>query len=275
MTAALDASNEDGLLNGLEALIDLVTEVPRLFRSKASQTLTYVLQLVATRKGGVRALAVEFVVSFAEAAPATCRKARLEVNGVDACCGLLMEEDPSPEAWEISEEPEPDLDAECGRELGRDALDRLARALRPEALLPRAMVVAAQLLQRAPRGTGGRAGRVRRPRAARGHVGDRARRRRKKERAAPRRHADGVHQKTHRGSGEFPAPVREGRPAAVVRAAAWDALGQAAADLQPQLQDDHSSSSAGGAHVHRRRRGAAGPSVRRARPALLLGRVWL
>ena len=40
LTAALDASNEDGLLNGLEALIDLVTEVPRLFRSKASQTLT-------------------------------------------------------------------------------------------------------------------------------------------------------------------------------------------------------------------------------------------
>ena len=36
-------------------------------------------------------------------------------------------------------------------------------------------------------------------------------------------------------------PFATGYPAAVVRAAAWDALGQAAADLQPQLQDDHSS----------------------------------
>jgi len=244
LTAALDASNEDGLLNGLEALIDLVTEVPRLFRSKASQTLTYVLQLVATRKGGVRALAVEFVVSFAEAAPATCRKARLEVNGVDACCGLLMEEDPSPEAWEISEEPEPDLDAECGRELGRDALDRLARALRPEALLPRAMVVAAQLLQRGAQGDW---------RAARAacdalaqlaeHVGDLRAASAKARKNAPlldgtrtastkKRIADLVNSLL---------PFARGYPAAVVRAAAWDALGQAAADLQPQLQDDHSS----------------------------------
>ena len=69
LTAALDASHEDALLNGLEALIDLVTEVPRLFRSKAPQTLTYVLQLVATRKGGVRALAVEFVVSIVYSVP--------------------------------------------------------------------------------------------------------------------------------------------------------------------------------------------------------------
>ena len=124
------------------------------------------------------------------------------------------------------------------QELGRDALDRLARALRPEALLPRAMVVAAQLLQRGAQGDW---------RAARAacdalaqlaeHVGDLRAASAKARKNAPlldgtrtastkKRIADLVNSLL---------PFARGYPAAVVRAAAWDALGQAAADLQPQL----------------------------------------
>jgi len=245
--AALDPADEEALRSGLEALVDLATEVPKLFRAHASQTLTHVLDLITTRHGGVRALAVEFVVSLAESAPSTCRAVRLGAiafvdAAVDACCSLLLEEDPDAAQWETSPSPEPELSCECGRELGRDALDRLARALRPEAVLPRAMAAAAQLLKQ------GAQGHYQAARAAcdalaqlAEHLGDLRSCSPKARKSVPLLNGQKTASFKKRIGDLVNAllPFATQYPVACVRAAAWDALGQAAADLQPQLQDGH------------------------------------
>lgn len=137
---------EQLLREGLEALIDVAEWRPKALRAEAPALCgRCLLDLAASTSGDVRAMAIEFVVTLAEAAPPMMRKCRISgvafpVTAVDACFELLMRRDDleDVDAYASALVEEKDADEKSYVELGADALDRFARALRPKAVLPRA-----------------------------------------------------------------------------------------------------------------------------------------
>ncbi|KAJ8604211.1 hypothetical protein CTAYLR_009778 [Chrysophaeum taylorii] len=148
---------ERALREGLEACVDLAEARPRALRAAAPALCRACLDLALgdATTPSARALAVELVVTLSEAAPAMMRKCRLEGRAfgavaVDACIELLRRRSlrGGGEAVDFSEDDvdaygaatteEPPRDERAAAEVGADALDRIARALRPRAVLPRA-----------------------------------------------------------------------------------------------------------------------------------------
>lgn len=135
------------LREGLEACVDLAEARPKALRHTASALCGCCLfQLVLAPPPTIRALAMELVVTLAEAAPGMMRKCRVgdalpfSVAAVDSCFELLARRDDDVDvaAYAAADTEENELDERSYVELGADALDRIANALRPRAVLPRA-----------------------------------------------------------------------------------------------------------------------------------------
>lgn len=252
LSAPLRDGDEDALREGLGRLVELAEERPRLFRDRRN-VATDALRLWTD--GPCRALAVELVVALAEGAPATWRKAEIEgrpfaAAAADACLELLLRDDDGadPSEWEVAGAAPPDEPQDCGRELGQESLDRLCRALGPASFLPRALEVVSILLRDAaqdpvPRWRRARAGCDALAQLAE-HVGDLTNCPTKSRAAVPLLCSTGKASMKQRRRDFVGAllPFATRYPAGVVRAAAWDALGQACADLGPRIQDECASS---------------------------------
>lgn len=154
-------SSDRALREGLESLAELAEARPRAFATTAGRVCGVCLLEVAlapTCPSNVRAVAVELVVTLAEAAPSMMRKTRIGDSGVfgavvtEALFALLLlerhlEEDPA--AYTTAMDDAPEDDDRSPRTLGADALDRLGRALRPKHVLPTAANQLRGLLQAA------------------------------------------------------------------------------------------------------------------------------
>lgn len=255
------------LREGLEACVDLAEAKPKALRHTASALCGCCLfQLVLAPLPTVRALAVELVVTLAEAAPGMMRKCRVgdaslpfSVAAVDACFELLARRDDDVDvaAYAVADTEESERDERSYVELGADALDRIAHALRPRAVLPRAAERIRDLLAAAaadpatgwPRARAAFAALIQLSESYH-ELGDSAdaavpylvvspppaTRRHKKRSSRKSKASGGCASLRRRDLVETILPFALRYPVAQVRKAAFDALAQTAADHAPVFQ---------------------------------------
>ncbi|KAI7729184.1 hypothetical protein M8C21_025858, partial [Ambrosia artemisiifolia] len=147
LTESLNGGEEATAQEALELLIELAGTEPRFLRRQIVEVVGAMLQIAEAEglEEGTRHLAIEFVVTLAEArerAPGMMRKLPQFVRGL---FGILMrmlldiEDEP---AWHSAESEDEDVGESSNYSFGQECLDRLAIALGGNTIVP----VASELL---------------------------------------------------------------------------------------------------------------------------------
>ncbi|CAL0323404.1 unnamed protein product [Lupinus luteus] len=148
LTEALNSGQEATAQEALELLIELAGTEPRFLRRQIMDVVGSMLQIAEAEslEEGTRHLAIEFVVTLAEArerAPGMVRKLPQFVKrlfGVSMNLLLDVEDDP---AWHSAETEDEDAGETSNYVFGEECLDRLSIALGGNTILP----VASEVLQ--------------------------------------------------------------------------------------------------------------------------------
>ncbi|KAK1314837.1 hypothetical protein QJS10_CPA06g01575 [Acorus calamus] len=148
LTEALNSGQEATAQEALELLIDLAGTEPRFLRRQLSDVVGAMLQIAeaATLEEGTRHLAVEFVITLAEArerAPGMVRRLVPQFIGrlFAVLMGMLLDVEDDP-AWHGAEAEAEDAGEGGSYGVGQECLDRLSIALGGNTIVP----VASELL---------------------------------------------------------------------------------------------------------------------------------
>eukprot|EP00903_Cladosiphon_okamuranus_P012399 g11621.t1 len=154
--SSADRNTESGVwycCETLELVIELAEVCPAFLRPRVSQCVAGMVQVAADHSvdTAVRHLALEFLVSIVEAAPAMCRKIKMgEGEGMGAgedggcvfaasvipVCFSMMTELTETRCWANKEPDDDDAVEDSVSEVGSEALERVAQALGSRASLP-------------------------------------------------------------------------------------------------------------------------------------------
>ena len=137
----LSAHHSEALTTGLGVLGELLEVHPKMFKPHFLQVVEFCVAVVKDKEleDAARQQAIEFLLTFAEALPALCRKNADFVEKVTLQSLLLMtefgEDDEDGVDWAQTDDPDADED-DSNRVVGEEALDRIARKLGGKAVLP-------------------------------------------------------------------------------------------------------------------------------------------
>ncbi|KAF3322060.1 importin-5 isoform X2 [Carex littledalei] len=147
LTDCLNSAQEASAQEALELLVELAGTEPRFLRRQIADVVTAMLQIAEADQleEGTRHLAVEFVVTLAEArerAPGMMRKFPQFVGRLFAVLmNMLLDIEDEP-AWHSALEEEEDAGESGNYGVGQECLDRLAIAIGGNAIVP----IASELL---------------------------------------------------------------------------------------------------------------------------------
>ncbi|GAV83604.1 HEAT domain-containing protein/DUF577 domain-containing protein/HEAT_2 domain-containing protein [Cephalotus follicularis] len=141
LTEALNNGNEATAQEALELLIELAGTEPRFLRRQLVDVVGSMLQIAEaeTLEEGTRHLAVEFVITLAEArerAPGMMRKLPQFISRLFAILMRMLldvEDDP---AWHSAETEDEDAGESSNYSVGQECLDRLAISLGGNTIVP-------------------------------------------------------------------------------------------------------------------------------------------
>ncbi|KAF5735699.1 hypothetical protein HS088_TW15G01214 [Tripterygium wilfordii] len=141
LTEALNNGNEATAQEALELLIELAGTEPRFLRRQLVDVVGSMLQVAEAERleEGTRHLAVEFVITLAEArerAPGMMRKLPQFISRLFAILMKMLldiEDDP---AWHTAETEDEDAGETSNYSVGQECLDRLAISLGGNAIVP-------------------------------------------------------------------------------------------------------------------------------------------
>jgi hypothetical protein len=165
---AMSATAEPQTKEMLEILVELVEYSPRFFRPCVNNFAQFMVALGAAGQQvpqSFRHLAVEWLVSLAEAKPTLARKVVVEPNGgggaptpfpraaMQVCVQMMLEIEEEP-GWDTDADDVEDADDVRNVDVGAGALDRLAIALGAKASIPVAFELINEALQREASGAG-------------------------------------------------------------------------------------------------------------------------
>lgn len=139
--------DEDGLVDGLTALIDAAEDLPKLFRAVLDNVTTFATELGrnASLESRTRQTAMELLVTLAESAPGMCRKNGQFAQTVVPVCMQLMSSVEDDAEWHTTDTLD-DGDNDADYIFGEQSLDRLAIALGGKQVLPVAFKYIQQML---------------------------------------------------------------------------------------------------------------------------------
>ncbi|XP_019155502.1 PREDICTED: importin-5-like [Ipomoea nil] len=141
LTEALNSSQEATAQEALELLIELAGTEPRFLRRQLVDVVGAMLQIAEadTLEEGTRHLAIEFVITLAEArerAPGMMRKLPQFISRLFAILlKMLLDIDDEP-AWHSAEAEDEDAGETSNYSVGQECLDRLSIALGGNTIVP-------------------------------------------------------------------------------------------------------------------------------------------
>eukprot|EP00002_Diphylleia_rotans_P019939 TRINITY_DN385_c0_g1_i1.p1 TRINITY_DN385_c0_g1~~TRINITY_DN385_c0_g1_i1.p1 ORF type:complete len:1092 (-),score=290.69 TRINITY_DN385_c0_g1_i1:178-3453(-) len=134
---ALNSNEEESARAAIEHFINIADEQPKFIRSQISVVVDGMLGIAmsTTLEDETRHLALEFLVSLAEKAPAMIRKFPGYVQKVlPVAFAFMLPDEEDLAEWNAAEEGEGgDI---TNKDIGEETLDRLALALGPNAVMP-------------------------------------------------------------------------------------------------------------------------------------------
>ncbi|GAB2286974.1 hypothetical protein Dimus_021362 [Dionaea muscipula] len=147
LTEALNSSQEATAQEALELLIELAGTEPRFLRRQLVDVVGSMLQIADAEslEEGTRHLAIEFVVTLAEArerAPGMMRKLPQFISRLFGVLMKMLEDIEDDPAWHSAEAEDEDAGETSNYSVGQECLDRLSIALGGNTVLP----VASELL---------------------------------------------------------------------------------------------------------------------------------
>ncbi|KAM0006310.1 putative armadillo-like helical, TOG domain, importin beta family [Helianthus debilis subsp. tardiflorus] len=147
LTESLNGGQEATAQEALELLIELAGTEPRFLRRQIVEVVGSMLQIAEaeTLEEGTRHLAIEFVITLAEArerAPGMMRKLPQFVSRLFAILMRMLLDIEDEPAWHSAETEDEDVGESSNYSFGQECLDRLAIALGGNTIVP----VASELL---------------------------------------------------------------------------------------------------------------------------------
>lgn len=147
LTMALNSGNEATAQEALELLIELANNEPRFLRRQLVDVVGAMLQIAEadSLEEGTRHLAVEFVITLAEArerAPGMMRKLPQFIGRLFAVLMKMLLDIEDEHAWHGAETEDEDAGETSNYSVGQECLDRLSIALGGNTIVP----VASELL---------------------------------------------------------------------------------------------------------------------------------
>lgn len=147
LTEALNSGNEATAQEALELLIDLAGTEPRFLRRQLADVVGSMLQIAEADRleEGTRHLAVEFVITLAEArerAPGMMRRLPQFIGRLFAVLMKMLLDIEDEPAWHGAETEDEDAGETSNYSVGQECLDRLSIALGGNTIVP----VASELL---------------------------------------------------------------------------------------------------------------------------------
>ncbi|KAG0331637.1 hypothetical protein BG000_010719 [Podila horticola] len=138
---------EDHLVEGLMALIELAEHSPRLFRNLVPSVLAFMIEIVKKKEfdDRTRQSALELLLTLAECAPGLVRKVPDYASAIVPVAMEMMTELEDDKEWYSSDGSDED-DNDANYIIGEHALDRLARAVGGTMVLPVSFVYIPQML---------------------------------------------------------------------------------------------------------------------------------
>ncbi|KAF9428919.1 hypothetical protein BGZ94_000530 [Podila epigama] len=142
------AGEEDHLVDGLVALIELAEHSSRLFRGLVPNVLAFMIEIVKKKdfEDRIRQSALELLLTLAECSPALVRKVENYASTIVPVALEMMTEIEDEKEWYACDGSEED-DNDANYILGEHALDRLARALGGKTILPVSFTYIPQMLE--------------------------------------------------------------------------------------------------------------------------------
>lgn len=141
LTEALNSGQEATAQEALELLIELAGTEPRFLRRQLVEVVGSMLQIAEaeTLEEGTRHLAIEFVITLAEArerAPGMMRKLPQFISRLFAILmNILLDIEDDP-AWHTADSEDEDAGETSSYSVGQECLDRLAIALGGNTIVP-------------------------------------------------------------------------------------------------------------------------------------------
>ncbi|KAL7617550.1 hypothetical protein Lser_V15G02609 [Lactuca serriola] len=141
LTEALNGGQEATAQEALELLIELAGTEPRFLRRQLVEVVGSMLQIAEaeTLEEGTRHLAIEFVITLAEArerAPGMMRKLPQFISRLFAILMQMLLDIEDEPAWHSAENEDEDAGESSNYSVGQECLDRLAIALGGNTIVP-------------------------------------------------------------------------------------------------------------------------------------------
>ncbi|KAF7725557.1 hypothetical protein EC973_009512 [Apophysomyces ossiformis] len=148
LSPVIEARDDQKLVDGLTVLIELADNSPRLFKPVLPNVLSVMVNIAKDKsfEDGTRQMALELLLTIAEAAPGMARKTPNFASETIPVAMEMMTDIEDDGSWYITDDLDED-DNEENYVMGESTMDRLARALGGKAVLPVSFQYIPQMLQ--------------------------------------------------------------------------------------------------------------------------------